>query len=215
VFSQQTVVIEIDQAQLSEGPTRVRDLLKQLSAAPKKAREQRSAFIISFEGAGIANASRDPRSRSYLRRLVEAVPYVGYFLNGDPPLFRLRAFIMALAHSETSGPTVESFMNAHNRLYERATAHCTTVGDLPSTMEEIFIVNIIPDVLRDNPKLQARAMRALFPTFEQVRSASPQLRKRVFSEAEQIWGRSVGNFASPEVFVRDFERAFKQQLATP
>jgi len=72
-----------------------------------------------------------------------------------------------------------------------------------------FGVNLVPEVLREDPKLQVRAMRALYPIFEQTRSASPQLRKLVFKEAEQIWGRSLKDFVTPDSFLRAFKEASK------
>jgi len=52
-------------------------------------------------------------------------------------------------------------------------------------------------------------MRALYPIFEQTRSASPQLRKLVFKEAEQIWGRSLKDFVTPDSFLSAFKEASK------
>jgi len=209
MFSDETVVLDVEQTLLDQGPALLVQLFAKLSTTPKNAREKRSAFVISFDKAGISSAYRDARSQRFIAALVHATPYVGYFLNGDPPLYRLRQFSMALCAATPLGLTVESFLKAHQSLHEAATAHGMSLGDLPSAMEEKFGVNLVPEVLREDPKLQVRAMRALYPIFEQTRSASPQLRKLVFKEAEQIWGRSLKDFVTPDSFLSAFKEASK------
>jgi hypothetical protein len=55
-------------------------------------------------------------------------------------------------------------------------------------------------------------MRGLHAAIMIALSASPKLSKRAFSEAERIWGRSVADFDSPEAFLREFERTFRERL---
>ncbi len=212
MFSREMVVLEIDAQQLADGPQRLISLLKKLSAAPAQARDKRSSFMISFEKAGIPSLVKDGQAVLFLKNAADAAPYLGYFINGDPPLYHLRSISLALSNFQPEGQTVEGFVAAHHGLYNAAAAHCQQVGDLPSALEEVFVVNLVHELLTGDPKLQARAMRALSPSLQRIDAASPQLRKRVFTEAERIWNRKVTDFPSQDDFVREFERTYKRQL---
>jgi hypothetical protein len=206
------VVLEIDAQQLAEGPQRLMALLKKLSAAPTQARDKRSSFMISFEKAGIPSLVKDGQAALFLKKAADAVPYLGYFINGDPPMYHLRNISLALSNFQPEGQTVDGFVAAHHRLYNAAAAHCQQVGDLPSALEEIFVVNLVHEVLTRDPKLQARAMRALSPCLQNIDTASPQMRKRMLTEAERIWNRRVADFLSQADFIREFDRTYKRQL---
>jgi hypothetical protein len=217
MFSQETVVLDIDREQLDTGKIQLLvDLFRKLSQNPTAARAKRSAFMLSFENVGITNPSQDARSRQYIAKVIDAAPFVGYYLHGDAPFFHLRKISLALSYSESHGTFMtDLFLEAHHRLYNDAAAHGQALGDESnkSLIEEVFVVNLIHEFLHQDPLLQARAMRAMYPSLVATLSASPALLKLAFAEAERTWKRSVNEFESREGFLRAFEKTFKERLA--
>ncbi|MFT3924500.1 MAG: hypothetical protein QM778_18320 [Myxococcales bacterium] len=165
--------------------------------------------MLSFESSGIGSLPRDARSIAFVKKLEAAAPYLGYFLAADPPFFHLREASMTLAASAPGVLTIESFLDAHNRLYDAAVQHCAVVGDKPESLDEPFEVNLVHEVLRSDSKLQRQAMRRLHPALVIAATASPALSKRAFQEAERTWGRTLAEFHSREHFLHEFEKAFK------
>lgn len=216
MFSQSLQVLQPDRQQLEAGDvTQFAKFFELLSGKPRAALAQRSAFLLSFEDAGVSgNWTRDARARRFVASLEAAVPFVGYFLNGNAPFFHLRKISLALSYASPDGPTVDTCVQAHHRLYQAAAAHCPVVGDTDlDRVEEVFVVNLPHEVLHQNPVLQARAMRELHEVLLLALTSSPQLSSLAFTEAERTWGRSVAEFDSPEAFVGEFERTYRQRLA--
>jgi hypothetical protein len=144
-FAGETIILQITRESFEAGDVDiVAKLLGRLSEEPAKARAKRSCFVISFESAGVPSLLRDERARACVAKLVQAAPYLGYFLSADAPHYHLRTISKALAWVTSGDLTYDSFLQAHHRLYEGAVAHCAAVKDKPEQFEEIFVVNLLP-----------------------------------------------------------------------
>jgi hypothetical protein len=213
MFSQETVMLEIDARLLENGDaSKAAEFLTLLSNKPAAARGKRSSIVLSFEKARVRDFPQDPRAELFLSNLERAAPFMGYFLNGDAPFFHLRKVSAALARNESGILTTKTFIAAHYRLYQAAEAHCLAVGDSQDAMEEVFVVNLPHEILREDARSQARAMRELHPILLMTMVASAGLRRVAFAEAERIWGRPAADFSSAATFVREFEKAFRKIL---
>ncbi|MDM0001740.1 hypothetical protein QTI24_24245 [Variovorax sp. J22P240] len=205
MFSQQSTVLEVADF-LDPTADNLGRLLSGLSEKPSKARELRSGVVISFEKHGVGNPAADPRARQFLQRAVQRFPGLGYFLHGDPPTYHLRDISLALAFAATPGrqPMGDDFVRVHQRLLEDAFDFAQTVADDAESLDEVFLVNLLPMVMP--PEVRKRAMRALVPALLISREGDA-LRRSCVKEAEAVWDRKLGEFPSFQAFAADFERA--------
>jgi hypothetical protein len=207
MFSKQSMVLE---AVDFSDPTanRLGQLLSGLAAKPSKARGLRSSVVISFEKLGVNNPASDPRARAFLNRVQQGCPGLGYFLHGDPPSYHLRDVTSALTIARAPpehNATTHDFLRIHSSLQAAGVEFAASVfDDKPNALEEIFLVNILPEVM--TPGIRARAMRALLPALLLSRE-SEVLRRSALREAEALWTRKVADFPTYGDFIAAFERA--------
>ncbi|MEO3475985.1 hypothetical protein AAFN86_29340 [Roseomonas sp. CAU 1739] len=205
MFSQQSLVLDVQSFDDSTAD-RMATLLSGLSERPSKARELRSGVLISFEKLGVNNPAADPRTRHFLRRLLQGFAGVGYFLHGDPPTYHLRDISLALAFANAvKGPPMgDDFVRVHQSLLMGALEFAQSVADDAPELDEVYLVNLLPMVMP--PDVRRRAMRALLPALLMSRDGD-RIRKACVTEAEAVWGQKLTEFPSFEAFAAAYQRA--------
>ena len=212
MFSRQTTVFEVDSAMLEQAdPAALVALLAGFAEDPATAKRHRSSVALSFAAAGVADPKRDLRALSYLTELWAACPAVGYFLDGDPPFYRLREISLALACARLKDAggmeLLMLFQDTHARLLVMARLFAEQIGDDEHTLDDVFLVNRVPAAMDETARL--RALAILLPVLEAPGDGPGDSLALGLDEAAMLWGRERSAFPTVEAYVQAIAAAVR------
>jgi len=204
MFSQQTTVLDVAAIDDATADNLALQLGK-LTERPAQVRGLRSGVVISFEKHGIARPAAEPRACRFLQRVVQGFPGLGYLLHGDPPAYALRdvTHALAVAASPERPPMGDDFVRVHQRLLTDALEFTQSVGDDAPTLDEVFLVNLLPMVMP--PEVRRRALTALMPALL-MSYENEKLRGRCVREAEAVSGLKLADFDRLQDFTAALQR---------